>query len=166
MKMEQIELELQKYATEREHSWGRINYVIRKVFDDWAMNELMKLGHSDFKMMYMPFLMNISLEGNTNKEIAKKGRVTKQAMSKVVKELEAMGLIEVFDGEEDKRSVKIYLTNKGKKMVHAAKKHVAELSEQYKKIIGNKNYDIMIDGMLKIIAFHDNLKLESLKNKN
>lgn len=158
MTIKQIETELRIQALESHKNWGKICYYVKKEFDDWATDELAKQGYPNFKMMYMPFLMNINVDGNTNKEIANKGRVSKQAMSKVVKELETLGLIKVDNNQADKRSAIIFLTNKGKKMVYTAKKHVQALTNEYKEIMGIENYNIMLEGLIKIIAYHADKK--------
>ena len=137
-------------------SFGKVTNQLRRTFDEWALNELARQGYPNFKMAYMPFLMNIGLEGNTNKEIAAKCKVSKQAMSKVVKELVEMNLIKVETHETDKRSATIYLTTKGKQMMFTAKTEVLTLTQQYRKIIGDKNYEVMIDAMLAIIDYHEN----------
>jgi DNA-binding MarR family transcriptional regulator len=156
MTKKEIDDALRAMVNESTRSWGRMSYQVKKAFDEWAMKELAQQGYPDFKMAYMPLLMNIGVDGNTNKDIAAKSKVTKQAMSKVVKELQDLGLIEVSQHSIDKRSVMIFLTDKGKKMVYTAKIHVKALTNEYKKIIGEKNYEIMIDSLAKIIAYHDN----------
>lgn len=157
MTKKDIDNALREMVSESSRSWGRMSYQAKRVFDEWAMKELAQQGYPDFKMAYMPLLMNIGVDGNTNKEIAAKSRVTKQAMSKVVKELEELGLIKVSAHSTDKRSVMIFLTDKGKKMVYTAKIHVKTLTSEYKKIIGDINYEIMIDSLSKIINYHDNI---------
>ncbi len=157
MTKKEIDDALRIMVNESSRSWGRMSYQAKRVFDEWAMKELAQQGYPNFKMAYMPLLMNIGLNGNTNKEIAAKSRVTKQAMSKVVKELEDLGLIKVSQHSTDKRSVMIFFTDKGKKMVYTAKLQVKALTDEYKKIIGEKNYEIMIDSLSKIIAYHDNV---------
>ena len=69
---------------------GRLVNMWKRFFDDWAYEELNQLGYDYFKMAYMPFIMNISETGSTNNEIAIKAKVTKQAMSKVVVQLEPL----------------------------------------------------------------------------
>ena len=155
MTKKEIDDALRTMVNESSRSWGRISYQAKRVFDEWAMRELAQQGYPNFKMAYMPLLMNIGVDGNTNKEIAAKSRVTKQAMSKVVKELEDLELIKVSAHLTDKRSVMIFLTDRGKKMVYTAKIHVKALTNEYKKIIGDKNYELMIDSLSEIIAYHD-----------
>ena len=155
MTIKQIEAEILQHANESEKSFGKVAYLLKKGFDEWALQELSKQGHPNFKMMYMPFLMNISLEGNTNQDIAKRGKVSKQAMSKVVQELEALGLITTIAHKLDKRSLMIQLTTKGKKLVYMSITKIRILTTEYKQAVGAANFKIMIVSMQKIIAWHD-----------
>ena len=105
---------------------------------------------------YMPFLFNIDLEGITNTELAKRACVTKQAMSKIVNELSSLGYITNEKHNADGRSSILFLTPKGKKLVVEGKKTMGELSEKYAAIIGKRNYEFMIDMLIKVLDFHEN----------
>ena len=77
---------------------------------------LQKDGYTDFKMAYMPLLMNIDPDGCNEQGASEKAFITKQAMSKVVKELLERGYIETEKNYDDKRCANIFLTAKGKKL--------------------------------------------------
>jgi DNA-binding MarR family transcriptional regulator len=96
---------------------GKLINMWKRFFDDWAHEELNNHGYDYFKMSYMPFIMNISEQGSTNNEIAIKAKVTKQAMSKVVKELLAFDLIKIQKHETDARAALIFLTQNGKDLI-------------------------------------------------
>jgi DNA-binding MarR family transcriptional regulator len=134
---------------------GKLINMWKRFFDDWAHDALTERGYDYFKMGYMPFIMNISEEGSTNNEIACKARVTKQAMSKVVKELVGLGLIKSVKHQEDARASLLFLTPKGKKFLTEIKSCMVTLSEEYRQIIGSENFEIMTEGMFKIIEFHE-----------
>lgn len=134
---------------------GRLLNMWKRYFDNWANDKLYEYGYSYFKMAYMPFIMNISSTGSTNNEIALKAKVTKQAMSKVVKELLQHGIIKIEKHADDKRASLIFLTPKGKKLVDDTKSCVLHLSEEYKEIVGAANFDIMIECMYKIVQHHE-----------
>lgn len=136
-------------------NFGRAITKLKLHFENWAVKRLSEEGHGYFKMSQVPFLMNISLDGSTNQEIARKARLTKQAMSKVAKTLEEHGLIYTEKNDQDGRSALIFLTEKGKRFVIQTKKCVEELSQEYIELIGKRNYEIMIDGMFKIIHYHE-----------
>ncbi len=138
----------------RKNNVGRFLSMHKRAFDEWALHILKQKGYPDFKMSYFPIIMNIGTEGSTNKEIAAQGKVSKQAMSKVIKELEAMKLIRSDIHPEDKRSSIIYLTKKGMKMVVESRAMVMELEAKYENVVGKNNYAVYKRVMKQLINFH------------
>jgi DNA-binding MarR family transcriptional regulator len=147
---------VQKY---KQRSFAALLHKIRRHFDKWAETEIGKNGYADFKMGDMPFLMNIDATGTTNGELAKRAGVTKQAMSKVIKELTRLGIIEMRKHEVDSRSQVIFLTDRGKMFVITARNCVSGLFKDYKEVVGEGNYEIMIDSMIKILEHHQRLSV-------
>ena len=139
------------------HNWGRLSHMSRKLFEEWALHELSMAGYPDFKIGYMPFLMNIHPLGETNNEVAKKAKVSKQAMSKVVKELEKLGLISSRKDNHDRRATKIFMTEEGKTMVYESKMRMQKLTEAYIKRVGEQNFNIAMDVLNEIVGYHEDL---------
>ncbi len=132
------------------------------------MEVLRRMGHENdgtkghpVKMAYMPFIMIIGPDGATNNEIAQHANVSKQAMSKVMKELQELGFIIVKPHEGDKRSSQIYLSDKGKEFVLQARICMNELMEEYRQAIGQERYETMIDVMLEITAYNTKFVAEN-----
>jgi len=119
------------------------------------MEQFEEQGYPDMKIMYMPLLMNIYAEGITNNELAKRARVTKQAMSKIVKELIDLGFIDSRQDTIDKRSSIITLTTKGKKLVINARQRVAEKEAEYAKLVGDKKFEDLKEILIKLIQYKD-----------
>ena len=153
--MKELDKQLLEFQKGKEQSWGKILAHLKRLFDAWAIAELIKKGYDDFKMAYMPLLMNIHPEGITNNELAKKARVTKQAMSKVVKELIEYGYIKTEVHGTDKRSSIIFLTTKGKKLVLSARSRLFELENEYEQLLGKNNFHQLKQQLMKIIHYHD-----------
>lgn len=153
--MSSLDKELEKTQEFKKRSFPKLLHKLRRHFDSWAEECLHDHGYTDFKMMFMPFIMNIDPEGVTNNELAKRANVSKQAMSKVVKELEALDYICTAKNKSDGRSNKILLTNRGKELVVASRLKVMELHEKYIGLLGKKNFDQMLDSMITILAYHD-----------
>jgi DNA-binding MarR family transcriptional regulator len=137
------------------HSWGKILTYLKRQFDQWATLKLAQHGYKHFKIAYMPVLMNIKAEGTNNNELAKHARVTKQAMSKVAKELVEYGYIKTKIDQTDKRSTIFMLTDKGKKLVIEARLCVKDLMDEYRTVIGHEEYDHTLQVLLKIIEYTD-----------
>ena len=137
------------------HSWGKIVNYLKRQFDQWAIEKLSEQGYNDFKMAYMPVLMNIKLEGTNNNDLAKDARVSKQAMSKVAKELQDLGYIKTKSDAKDKRITIFMLTERGKKFVVEARLCVKDLMDEYRANIGKTEFDNAVQTLLNIIEYTD-----------
>ncbi len=135
--------------------WGKILNHLRKQFDIWAIDRLSQKGYKGFKMTYMPVIMNIDLNGTNNNDLAIRAKVTKQAMSKVIKELQKSGYISSKTDPNDKRSTIFKLTSKGNSFIKCARESVGELMDEYRKLIGKKNYDGLLAQLVTIIVHMD-----------
>ena len=151
--------ELERVCIDNKNNFARILHQLKREFDEWSMDHLSKDGFFDMKMGYMAFLMNISSDGITNNDLAKKIRVTKQAMSKTLKELENLDLVELKPNPNDARSSLILLTEYGMKTVIHCRQKVSGLTEVYKKTIGAKKYKEMLESLTAIIEIHQSMKL-------
>lgn len=139
----------------KQHSWGKILSYLKRQFDAWTTDQLLKNGYKNFKIAYMPVIMNIGPDGTNNNDLAKHARVSKQAMSKVLQELLQAGYIKAKTAEQDKRSMVLLLTDKGKKLVVEARLCVKSLMDEYRQEIGEKEFEQTIQVLLKIIEYND-----------
>jgi len=155
MKMSDLDKQLLDTYQQKQRSWGRLLSILKRQFEAWAIAELENNGYDDFKMGYMPLLMNIHPEGITNNELAKTAKVTKQAMSKVVKELVESGYITTEIHGRDKRSSIISLTTKGKRLVLSARRKVFDLEKEYEALIGKTKFTELKNTLTRIMDYHD-----------
>lgn len=146
-----------------EHSDGserlifKLLFMLKRLTDKKATVYLSSLISRDFNVTYMPYFMSIGNNGISNHDLVSKIKVTKQAVSKTVKELERLGLVYTGKSETDARSIMIYLTEEGKTLNEAVKKMADEATEEYIKLIGQKKYEQFIDTMIILKDFHENL---------
>ncbi|MBT1702439.1 MarR family winged helix-turn-helix transcriptional regulator [Chryseosolibacter indicus] len=136
-------------------SWGKLINYLKRQFDQWVTEAFLQRGITDFKIAYLPFIMNIDNEGTNNNDMAKRAKVTKQAMSKVAKELQELGYIQSKVDATDKRSTIFILTDKGKKFVVEARLCMKELMDEYRKVIGKGKFDALLETLLEIIEYND-----------
>ena len=154
MTQNEIDRQLHEFQQPKYISVGKLISYLKRHFDAWAIAELTRHGYTDFKLAYMPLVMNIHPEGITNNELAKKAMVTKQAMSKVVNELAEAGYITTETDGSDRRSSIIYLTSRGKKLVLKTRTRLQELEKEYEQVLG-KNELVQTKEMLqKLIDYH------------
>jgi DNA-binding MarR family transcriptional regulator len=149
-------VDLQNNFDNRKQKWPWLISTAKRHFDIWVTSRACRhLG--DFKVSYMPFIANVDPNGSTNNNIAKAAKLTKQGMSRTIAELEGHGLIKTEKNLKDKRSTNIKLSKKGEKFMNNAFGEVQQLTETYKKLVGEKNYSIAMDVIAKIVAYHEGL---------
>ena len=150
---------LDKKLKELEHlkhcNYGRLLKILRGQFDIWVTEQLTVRQRFEFKLAHMPFIMNISVEGTNNNELARRARVTKQAMSKVSKELQDLGYIQVKEDPKDKRITIYTLTDRGKRFVIEARTCVVELMDEHRSVVGKAKYDAMLQVMAELVEYQD-----------
>jgi DNA-binding MarR family transcriptional regulator len=138
------------------YGWGKIISHLKKQMDQWATDEITRNGFRDFKIAYMPVIMNIDINGTRNNELATCARMTKQAMSKIVKELQKKGYVSAKTDPSDKRGVIFTLTARGKDFMMGARKCINQLMSEYRKEFGKKNFDDLMNKLINIIEYNDN----------
>ncbi|MVM31967.1 winged helix DNA-binding protein [Spirosoma sp. HMF4905] len=156
-KKKAILAELTDYMQNNERNWVRLIAVTKRLTDGWMQRAMSASTDMPFKTSFMKFLTNISLNGITNQELAKRAMQPKQAMSRTVKELEAEGLINTEKSKRDGRSSKITLTDEGKKLLLIAKRQQEKLTDTYKELVGEENFAIAVEVLYQIVAYHESL---------
>jgi DNA-binding MarR family transcriptional regulator len=97
----------------KEESVGRLIYLLYRHLTVWGENRWPKLGAHTLGPSHIHLLATIGLDGVSNSGMARRAKVSKQAMSKLVKEMLQLGLIVIQVNENDSRCNIITLTDKG-----------------------------------------------------
>ncbi len=134
---------LEQHLAQRQHSLIRLLGLLKKDMDCRIIAKLQHKGYNNFKLGDLVLILNIEPQGTINNELAKRARITKQAMSKVVKNLEAEGYIWTCKHASDNRASLICLTDEGKKLVICASESFQEIQQEYTSIIGEQDTDAL-----------------------
>ena len=152
-----IEEKLREFEGLQDKNWQRLIFNLRKHLDIWA-HENVDPGWIKMKLSYFPVLCNIAVDGNTPSEISEKSMITKQNVSRTLKELTMHGMVTTVANQDDKRSDIVVLTESGKQTVYEANLNVFKLNDTYAKLVGSKELEITLDAINKIISYHKILK--------
>ncbi len=135
----------------------KLLYLFKRLSDSWYCNELCHENIQGFNHSHIPLFMSIGTKGISNNALASNLSITKQAASKVIKELEKIGLVRSEKCSTDGRSAMLYLTDKGAGFYKHVKSQMEGLEQDYKKVVGAKNYETTINAMLKLVEYHEHL---------
>jgi len=146
-----------------ERNLFRILYVLKRALDDWGEERIKALNNPHLQSTFMPFFMNIGSSGASNSDLAAMFKISKQGASRIVKGLEAAGLVRAEKSDKDGRSSMLYLTNEGQQFYQQQLGMLNDLKKDYMKLTGAKNYENAIDLLLNLIDYHNNGKGEENK---
>jgi len=136
---------------------GKLLYILKRLSYDWYVTKLCHANVNDFNNAHLPVFMSIGTNGIFNGQLAAKLNITKQAASKVVKELEELKLVRSEKCSTDARSMMLYLTDDGIRFHEHIKNQMTLLEDEYKKVVGAKNYETAVNVMLKLIDYHEHM---------
>jgi DNA-binding MarR family transcriptional regulator len=137
---------------------SKLLYLLKRLSDDWYCTELCHANLKGFNNSYIPMFMSIGTKGISNSKLASNLSITKQAASKVIKELEELHLVRSEKCNTDGRSMMLYLTDEGIRFYEHISRQMTALEEEYKKVVGAKNYETAINVLVKLVAYHQNLE--------
>lgn len=136
----------------RKASLGRLLSLVKKDLDQQLTEKLLERGYKDFRPGDMVVLINIDDAGTINNELAKKARISKQAMSKVVKNLEAEGYIATRKHDTDNRASLIALTDMGKMLLIETSESIKEIETSYVEVVGEEDITTLKQILLRLHA--------------
>ena len=158
-----IDKELLDFERNGSENWQRIIFNLRKQLDIWAHDNIKPIW-KDMKLSYMPVMFNISVEGSTASEIAKKSMLPKQTISRSIKELEDKGFIISATSGKDKRIEVLSLTKSGKEFILNAKNETQKMNLIYKQLVGKKDLNTAVRVINSIIDYHESTRLSADPN--
>ena len=105
----------------------------------------------DIKAGQLMFLLDLYMQdGKSQEEISKKLEIDKGATTRTLKNLEEQGLITRVKDNHDKRTNRIYLTEKSKDVKYDVFNLIGQLRNEVSKSLTNEEEEILIDLLEKI----------------
>jgi len=113
-------------------------------------------GFTDVTTGNFNILRHLNPEGMRLSELAKDAQISKQAIGKMIKELEFKGYVELIPDKTDARAKYVHLTKKGKKLIKLAITAVSEMEEHYQNMLGRNTHNKLRQSVMKICEWHQN----------
>lgn len=130
-----------------------------RIYSNDLIHLLQEKGYLDLRASFLEILMFISdNEASSIKQIGEACGLKKQTMTGHLNELERRGYILRKVGEQDRRELKVYLTDYG----HKFRLTLLEVSKELELRYLNRLGDVELDRILMVLGtFFDHLKDES-----
>ncbi len=136
---------LEDYMQKRKRNLGRLIYITHRHFNEWALKRWHEDGWHEIRPEHLRLISIIGLEAINNNELAKKARVSKQAMSKMVNDLVKRGVVDVQPDPDDSRAKIISISKSGVDFIIYFNSCSKNLEQKFNDIIGKKKTAQLID---------------------
>ncbi|KQS91963.1 MarR family winged helix-turn-helix transcriptional regulator [Chryseobacterium sp. Leaf394] len=137
----------------------KLIYNYRRLIDQFGNLNIDHL--TDIQPAHIPYFMSIGSSGISNNDLLKEIKVTRQGVSKAVKELERMGMIYTAKKEGDARSIMIFLTGEGKRLYEVLGEVFGSVTKDYVGLLGEKRYIDLISSLSEIIKYHEKMNVKA-----
>lgn len=116
---------------------GKMIGISYRYLSEYLMGVVKEKGFHNFSMQYVAVIMNADEEGVSVNSLAEKIQISKQAVSKMAKELQKYGYVSLNKNPNDSRSILITPTNQGNDLVKLIKRHNKKFVEEITKTWGD-----------------------------
>lgn len=127
-----------------------------RAFEDELAQILVSKGFPDVTTGNFNILRHLNPEGMHLSELAKDAQISKQAIGKMIKELEHKAYVEVIPDENDARAKYVRFTKKGQRLIELAVGVVTEMEHGYQALLGKKNYHTLRQSVSRVCEWHLN----------
>ncbi|HWB63396.1 MAG TPA: MarR family transcriptional regulator [Chitinophagales bacterium] len=129
----------------RKKNLCRSIYIMYRVMHEWSSRKWLEDGWTDIQPEHLRLISIISADNWNNNELAKKARVSKQAMSKMVTLLESRGFIDVLPDPNDSRAKIISISKKGVDFMEYFYNNTREFAATFVDILGTTKTNRLVE---------------------
>ncbi|MEA5404233.1 MarR family transcriptional regulator [Arcicella sp. DC2W] len=163
--------ELYLFKQDKDRHIGRLIAKSHRLVREIASEFLRAKGYTNFRVGHMVALIHIDLEGSNINNLASLAGVTKQAMSKLVKELQDEGFVSIEKHPNDARTLIVKLSDKGISTMLHWKECTANIESKFAEVIGLEKVEQLKNILSDVVSNYDSnnslfMSDKSLLNQN
>ena len=102
-----------------------------------SLAKLQQRGHAQVRPGHLPVITNLDPEGTRISDLANRSGMTRQMMGRLVRELAGLGYLATRPDPADQRAVVVTMTDRGTALGTDAAAVIAELEEEYARLLGD-----------------------------
>jgi DNA-binding MarR family transcriptional regulator len=115
---------------------GRLMFNAARKFEETIHEYVRQAGIRDVRFVHLTLTRNMDFDGTRLTDLAARAGMTKQAMSELVDECEALGIVERRPDPTDRRARMIVFTARGRKLMRALMNGIAHAETEMAAAIG------------------------------
>jgi len=134
---------LQALQASRRHGIGRLLLVTRRDFLDRLAQKMNGEDNATVLLARGRLVPYIDIDGTRSVELARRVGVTKQAIGRLVRELEEDGLLTREADDADGRAFLVKFTEAGLEYLTRMHKCFAQIEREYERMVGAEDMDVV-----------------------
>jgi DNA-binding MarR family transcriptional regulator len=133
-----------------DHSLSVLISILNRTIDDRVTTGLDAAGFPDIRRSHGLVFEMLDWSGSRITDLAKRARITKQAMGELVTDLELMGYVERVPDPRDGRAKLVKRTERGQEAVTAAVAALMEMEERWAEFLGEERFAALRESLAEL----------------
>jgi DNA-binding MarR family transcriptional regulator len=161
---EELLTEVAKMKANKARLLGKLLNRTYRYMSDLAGDYLKGIGYENFRVGHIVALVNIEVEGTSVNTLAASAGMTKQGMSKLVKELQEQGFVMVEKDPSDARALIVKYTEKGLRAMIDWRNCTDYINYKFGEVLGKNKLETLKDILGELVHEYENNYANSSKN--
>jgi DNA-binding MarR family transcriptional regulator len=128
-------------------------------FESRVLELMATAGHADTRLSHVNLTRHLDLEGTRITELARRARMTNAAMTELIDQCEAMGLVVREPDPNDKRARTVRFTEDGREWLRAFGQAVKKAERELVKEIGEDAADVLLQGLARYAGTVESIRV-------
>lgn len=137
--------EADQFECWRTHNAGRILSNALRRFEDRVLSILAAAGHAGTRRSHVNLTRHLDLGGTRITELARRAAMTNAAMTELIDQCVAMGLVERHDDPADRRVRIVRFTEAGRVWLAAFGQAVATAEQELAREVGEPSMSVLLN---------------------
>jgi len=152
---EEILKEIAIFKSTKAKLFGKLLSKTYRYMSEIAGEYLEGIGYKNFRIGHVVALIHIDLEGTNINNLSNRACVTKQAMSKLIKELQAEGYVTVEKDHTDARALIVKHSDKGVQALVDWKRCMEHVNEKFKEVLGGNKLELLREILFELVTHYE-----------
>ncbi|MBA4851534.1 MarR family winged helix-turn-helix transcriptional regulator [Emticicia sp. BO119] len=152
---EDILKEVAVFKATKGRLFGKLLSKSYRFMSEIASEYLQGIGYKNFRIGHAVALLHIDLEGTNINTLSNKACITKQAMSKLIKELQNEGYVTVEKDLTDARALIVRHSAKGVQALIDWKRCMEYVNEKFKEILGSDKLETLREILYELVDHYE-----------
>ncbi len=129
-----------------------------RVLQTDMMRQAHSRGHEDIKYAFNSVFATLSEEGSRATDMAERAGITRQSMGEIVREMVALGYLEMRTDPADRRAKLVTYTPYGLDVAREGSQHIVALEQRFAQEFGAEAYEAARDVLMRVTSLLDEVE--------